>query len=238
MDPYGVEMMKVMTPVPQRRIHHFHPEHRRQRRPTSPTSACSRRSATGRMPSGSLRSSTRTACGGWGWLLRTARASGSSTDRHRASRRTLRAGHARSQIPGCAGRDATGLVRADAGDADVLRDAHRRAGRDSAEERRRRHPGRASDVPVDQGGVSPLLQQRAERSAGAARGPALLPLAARVPAARNRHPARTSAERPAGRRHDADEARALSARSICSCGGRGRRPSTRGWSAIFGLPRT
>ena len=53
----------------QRRIHYFHSEHRRQRLRTSPTSACSRRSATGTMPSGLLTSSTRTACAGWVLLL-------------------------------------------------------------------------------------------------------------------------------------------------------------------------
>ena len=48
--------------------------------------------------------------------------------------------------------------------------------------RRRDHSGRAADVPLDQGRVSALLQQRAERSGGAGPGAACLPPAARVSA--------------------------------------------------------
>ena len=132
-------------------------------------------------------------------------------DRRRADRRPLRARDARSPVPRRSRGGAAGILRPDPRDADVLRDADRRAARHRVDGRGRDHSGRAADVPLDQGRVSALLQQRAEGSGGAGPGAARLPPAPRVSVARDRHSAPASAGRPARGRHDADTAPPVSA---------------------------
>ena len=78
-EPYGVEMMKVMSPAPQRRLQHVHPEHRRQRACTSRTSACCRRCATGTMPTRSRSVIHEDCVRRVGAAVAAARATGSST---------------------------------------------------------------------------------------------------------------------------------------------------------------
>ena len=107
-----------------------------------------------------------------------------------------------------------------------------------AGEGRRRHSGRAPDVPMDQGRLPALLQQRAEGSAGAGPGSARVPSAAGVPAARDRHPASAPAGRPARGRHDADAALAVSDGPFRADRGRGRPIWIPAWSAIFASRRT
>ena len=239
-EPYGVEMMKVMSPAAQRRLQHLHPEHRRQRASTSRTSACCRRCATGRTPTRSPACIHQDCVRRVGAAVAAARASGASTiDVVQAVARyvPVTLGHRYLGVPVA---PQAGILRADAGDADVLRrrpiDGQPDDGVDGTGGRR--HSGRAADVPLDQGRVPALLQQRAEGSGRAGAGAARLPPAARVPPARDRHSASASAGRRAGRRHDADAAAPLSAGSFRAERGAAAPISIRAWSAICASPRT
>ena len=131
-EPYGVEMMKVMSPAHNGGFSTFvlSTDDNAVYEPDKRLLAGLQPRAT---PTGSPTSSIRTACAASARPWRRLARQRLVDDRRRAGARPLRAGHARAQVPRRAGRAAARLVRADAGDADVLRLADRRSSGDRAD---------------------------------------------------------------------------------------------------------
>ena len=162
-EPYGVEMMKVMSPAHNGGFSTFilstddNAVYEPDKRLLS--AVCNRRDAdtiTEMIHEDCVRRV--------GAAVAAARKNGSSTiDVVQALARyvPVTLGHRYLGVPVAA---AAGILRADPRDAVVLRDPDRRAARHRVDGTGRGDSGRAADVPLDQGRVSALLQQRAEGS--------------------------------------------------------------------------